>query len=384
MSSSLGTAKTEARLRELRRALHRIPELGKREHKTQQLILGKLHEVKPDVVVPIDTGVKAVFFAKNPKADTLCFRADMDALCIQEETGLPFQSCTPGVMHACGHDGHTALLLEFAELLSARREELPNHVVLLFQPAEEGLGGARDMIAGGALKDPDVKAIFAFHLMPHIGQGRIGIKSGGMMAAASGFDITVQGKSTHAATPHMGTDALLAAAQLVVQLQSVVSRHTDPFAPCVVSIGKIAGGEARNIVAQEVRLQGTVRAYASALIEQTHSSIRAMAKGIEGMGVTTEFFEKTGYPAVLNDEKLAQKVKALAGDMAFCPTPMLTADDFAYYQEEVPGLYMFLGCRNEEKDCVYPLHSSRFNFDEAALLPGLELFWRIALCGEMI
>ncbi|NLT16274.1 MAG: amidohydrolase [Clostridiales bacterium] len=371
-------------LRDLRRALHRIPEPAHAEHRTQRFILENLQGTGADSVECVGTGVKAVYRAPRPSG-TLCFRADMDALRVTEENEVPYASQSPGLMHACGHDGHMAVLLAFAALLRSHRDRMVNDIVLLFQPAEESVGGAKGMVEAGVLRDPDVDSVFGLHLMPHIPQGRIGLRPGALMAAASEFDITVTGRSAHAAMPHEGVDALLAAAHLVVQMQGIVSRDTDPFEACVVSIGKVSGGEARNIVARKVVLQGTLRSYSKAVFLRTKERIAALMAGLEkGMGVYADFRETMYYPPVVNDERLAKKAALLLGDMAFEPAPLMTAEDFAYYQREVPGLFLFLGCRNEDKGHVHALHTPRFDFDEAALAAGLEAFWRIAFCAGMV
>jgi len=371
-------------LRGFRRVLHSIPEPAHAEYKTQRFILECLQKTGADAVECIGTGVKAVYRAPR-SAGTLCFRADMDALGITEENDVPHASQSPGFMHACGHDGHMAILLAFAYLLAAHRESMVHDIVFLFQPAEESVGGAKGMVEAGVLKNPDVDAVFGLHLMPHILQGRVGVKAGALMAAASEFDIRITGRSAHAAMPHEGVDALLAAAHLVVQLQGIVSRDTDPFEACVVSIGKIGGGEARNIIAREVLLQGTARSYSKSVADRTRDRIDALLSGLEtGMCVTAEFTETMYYPPVVNDQHLAMKAMHLLGGIAIEPAPLMTAEDFAYYQREVPGLFLFLGCRNEEKGFTHALHTPRFDFDEEALATGLEAFWHIAFCEGML
>ncbi|MFZ5974323.1 MAG: M20 metallopeptidase family protein [Bacillota bacterium] len=384
MNQSPISSRTADLLRDMRRELHRIPEAGRAEFKTQQFILDCLKETGADSVECIGTGVKAVFLASGA-ANTLCFRADMDALSICEENDVAYASQTPGFMHACGHDGHMAILLAFARLLGTSRDRMLYNIVLLFQPAEEGGGGAKSMVAAGVLDNPKVDAVFGLHLMPHIPQGRIGIRAGALMAATCEFDIAITGRSVHAALPHQGVDALLAASHLMVQLQGIVARNTDPFEACVVSVGRITGGEARNIVAREVLLQGTARSYSRAVYENTKTRIKALLSGLEaGMGVTAAFTENLYAPQVANDEKLALKARELLGELAMEPVPLMTAEDFSYYQREVPGLFMFLGCRNEEKGFVHALHTPRFDFDEEALVFGLEAFWRIAFCEGMV
>ena len=371
-------------LKELRRTLHRFPEPAHEEWETQRFILDCLRETGADSVECIGTGIKAVFLAPKP-AKTLCFRADMDALNILEENETEYVSQNTGYMHACGHDGHMAILLAFAKRLGKNRHALIYNVVLLFQPAEEKVGGAKGMVEAGALKSPDADAVFGLHLMPHIAQGRVGIKAGALMSAASEFAVTISGRSVHAALPHQGVDAILAAAHLIVQMQGVVSRNTDPFETCVLGVGKITGGEASNIVAREVVLQGTVRSYSKAVYDNALDRLKALLRGLEqGMGVTTALAEGMYYPAVINDDRLASKVRDLLKDAAMEPDPLMTAEDFSHYQHEVPGLFMFLGCMNEEKGFVHALHTPCFDFDEGALVPGLEAFWRIAFCEGMV
>jgi len=384
MNQSPISSRTVCLLRDMRRALHRIPEAAKAEVKTQRFILDCLRETGADSVECIGTGVKAVFLAPEPRG-TLCFRADMDGLCIPEENDAAYASQAPGFMHACGHDGHMAVLLAFAGLLGTSRAKMVHNIVLLFQPAEESMGGAKGMIEGGALNGPKADAVFGLHLMPHIKQGCIGIRAGAVMAAASEFDITIYGRSTHAALPHESVDALLAASHLVVQLQGIVARNTDPFEACVLAVGKIAGGEARNIVAREVLMQGTTRSYSQAVYENTRCRIKALLSGLElGMGVTAAFTENMYYPPVVNDETLAFKARVLLEELAIEPAPLMMGEDFSFYQREVPGLFMFLGCRNEEKGFVHALHTPHFDFDEEALVFGLEAFWRIAFCEGMV
>ena len=384
MNPSPVVSRSVDHLRETRRALHRIPEAGMAEFRTQRFVLDCLRGTGADSVECIGTGVKAVFYAPEPLG-TLCFRADMDALSIQEENDVAYASQTPGFMHACGHDGHMAILLVLGKLLGIHREKMIYNIVLLFQPAEEGRGGAKAMVGAGVLDNPKVDAVFGLHLMPHIKQGRIGIKAGALMAATSEFDIRISGRSAHAGLPHEGVDALLAASHLVVQLQGIVSRNTDPFEACVVAIGKVTGGEARNIVAREVLLQGTARSYTRAIYENTQGRIKALLSGLEqGMGVTTAFTEIMCCPPVINDETLALKTRAIFEDLAMEPDPLMVAEDFSCYQGRVPGMFMFLGCKNEESGLVHALHTPHFDFDEEALVFGLEAFWRIAFCEGMV
>ncbi len=368
----------------IRRELHKIPEQGLAEYKTQAFLLEKLKDMMPDEIIEIGTGIKAVFYADNP-IGTLCFRADMDGLSIQEENDVDYASSHQGFMHACGHDGHMTMLLCFAKVVFENKSRLKHNIVLLFQPAEESVGGAKRLIDAGALANPKVDAVFGFHLMPHIDQGLIGVKEGALMASTCEFDIEITGKNSHAAMPHNGSDAIMAAATLITQLQTIVSRNIDPFDSAVVAIGVINGGDARNIVAKHVVLKGTTRSYSSEIFNKIKGKILAMLKGIEtSMDVSAKFIEEVHYPAVINDDCLAKKVRRVIGENVIIPKELMTAEDFSFYQEEVRGVFMFLGCKNVEKGFVNDLHTPNFNFDEDVLVDGLMAFSKIAFCEDIL
>jgi amidohydrolase len=362
----------------VRRDLHKIPETGYSERKTQAYILDYLSKLAPDSVEKIaDTGVKAVFYAKEP-TETIAFRADMDALATRELTELPFESTHIGRMHACGHDGHMTMLLLLASLVSRSREKLKYNIVLLFQPAEESIGGAARMIEEGALKNPAVERIFGLHVWPSIEQGRIGVRSGPMMAQTREFDIILHGKSAHGASPQDGIDTIVASAELILMLQSVISRSVSPSAHSLITIGKITGGQARNIISDRVELNGTLRTFSNELTNYMKSKIGDMLHGLElSAGVKAEYREIMHYPMVDNPAYMVDYLKTIVEpEVLIEAEEQMAAEDFAFYQQHVPGLFMLLGIGG--KSCLHPLHSPLFNFDEHALLGGVEVYRRIA------
>ncbi len=361
------------RLREHRRALHRIPELGYEERETHDYLMDHLKALAPDDLrVLAGTGIRAVFSGGRP-GHVLAFRADMDGLPVQEQTGCAFASTHPGRMHACGHDGHMANLLTFAEWLSAHRDTLPGSAVLLFQPAEETVGGAKRMIEEGALKDPDVEAVYGLHMMPDVPKGKIAVCAGPIMAQACEMDIVIHGKSVHGATPHLGRDAISAMGHLLTLLQTTVGRSVDPCAQAVVTIGRVNAGEQRNILADRAEMQGIVRTFSNAVYEGLEARIRDDLKGIEAaFGVQTEYIRRVYYPCTQNDPAEFERVRALLGPYFEPARPKMTAEDFSYYQLEVPGVYAFCGCLDDAHKSA--LHAPTFDFDEAALVPGLAFF----------
>ncbi len=362
----------------LRRDLHRIPELGYQERDTQAYILKKLTALSPDHLETIaDTGVKAVFRAPGEPKPTTAFRADIDALAIVEQTGAEFSSCHEGFMHACGHDGHAAALLAFAKLVANNRERLDQNIVLLFQPAEEHIGGAARMVEEGALCDPKVDRIFGMHVWPDVPSGMIGLREGPMMAQTCEFDITVNGKSAHGASPHEGIDAIVASAEIISALQTIVTRSVGPQEKALLTIGKIEGGQARNIIADKVVMNGTVRTFKDSVHEHVKRRIKNILKGMEKVSeVHCEFTEVMHYPVLSNPRHLVDLVLSLAErDGVMVMDEIMAAEDFSFYQRYVPGLFFLLGVGG--KNYGEPLHSPRFNFDEADLLGGIEIYRRI-------
>lgn len=360
-------------LRAHRRALHQIPEIGEKEYKTQAYLLAQLKALEPHALdVYADTGVRAVFRG-NGKGRVLAFRSDIDALPVREETGCDYASRHDGCMHACGHDGHMANLLVFAAWLSHNRDRLCDDVVLLFQPAEETVGGAKRMIDEGALENPHVDVVYGMHMMPDIPKGRIASCAGPIMAQTCEMDFVIHGKSAHGATPHLGRDAITAMGHLLTLFQTTVARSVDPCQQALLTIGKVRAGRQRNILADTAEMEGIVRTFSNRVYEGLEERIRADLAGIEmAFDVKTEFIKRVYYPCVENDPAEFARIQSILGDCFLQAKPRMTAEDFSYYQLSVPGVFVFCGCMDEEH-CA-PLHAPTFDFDEEALIPGLALF----------
>ena len=361
----------------IRQELHQIPETCFNEHKTQAYLLAALEALSVDRVETLaKTGVKAVFFAEHAK-ETVAFRADMDGLKTREMNDVSYRSIHPDRMHACGHDGHMTMLLLLAELISRNREKLTANVVLLFQPAEEGQGGAMHMIEDGALKNPDVDRIYGMHLWPSVEKGKVGVRWGPMMAQTLEFDIAVHGKSAHGASPQLGVDAVVAAAELITFLQSVITRNVDPHQDALLTIGRVEGGVGRNIIADEVVLGGTLRVFNGDVYREMDTHIRAMMSGLEmATGASFDLKPLMHYPSVENPRYLVEQFyRYVSMEDVVLPEPSMAAEDFACYQQVIPGLFLFLGIGGGKNHT--PLHSSSFDFDEDALLYGVEIDARL-------
>lgn len=374
-------AKLQEQVVSHRRWLHQYPQVGYQEEKARDYIFNFLQTLNFDrITILTKTGVKALIKGKDT-SKTVAFRADMDALSIAEETGLEFASKHPGFMHACGHDGHMAVLLGFAQWLSENKSDLPYNVVLLFQPSEETVGGALPMIEEGALSNPDVDCIFGYHIMPEIPQGKVGLLSGHQMASITEFIIDITGISAHGAMPHKGVDAILAAAHYITQMQSILTRRIDPFQQALITIGQIQGGDARNILASHVHMEGTFRAFNENTYHAITKYMKELLKGMEiSHGIKGEYQELEYTPPVVNHPELTEKVKEIIGQDLLHPiNPVMISEDFSNYQHRVPGVFIFLGSRNEEKGYTYPLHSNRFQFDEEILLTGIQIYKNLLL-----
>jgi amidohydrolase len=365
-----------------RRHLHMHPELSYEEVTTAAFLRERLIELGLEPSPPLAGGTGLTCLVRG-EADgpTVALRADIDALPIQEASDAPYASRTPGVAHLCGHDAHATMLLGAAALLAARRPAR-GHVKLLFQPAEEGGAGAARMIEDGALAD--VAAIFALHVDPRLAAGTTGVVVGPANAAADSIDIEVVGSGGHAAYPHLSVDAVSVAAQVVTALQHVVSRHTDPLAPLVLTIGTIRGGFARNVIAPAVTMQGTVRSFDAGLRERMPALVERVVQGVVAAhGATATVGYSFGYPATVNAETLVPTFEAasaaVTGDGRHERlAPTMGAEDFSYYAQLVPGLIGRLGVRNEARGIVHPLHHPRFDLDEAALPLGAALLADVA------
>ena len=361
----------------IRQDLHKIPETCFEEHRTQAYLLEKLAIYKPDHVEKIaSTGVKAVFYTPGAR-ETIAFRADMDGLKTQELNSVPYCSTLDGFMHACGHDGHMTILLLLAKLLDSLRSTLTRNVVLLFQPAEEGQGGAMHMIQEGALQSPSVDRIYGLHLWPSVEKGKIGVRWGAMMAQTLEFDVVVHGKSAHGASPQLGVDAVVAAAELITFMQSVITRNVDPHQDALLTIGKIQGGVARNIIADQVTLNGTLRVFNPQVYEDLERHMRAMLSGLElATGASFELNRLMHYPCVDNPRRLVEDFyRYVSMADVVLVDPSMAAEDFACYQQEIPGLFLFLGVGGGKN--TQPLHNSQFDFDEDTLLVGVEVYGRL-------
>ncbi len=363
----------------IRRQLHQIPEPGTEEHKTTELILKELRQLGIQAEVGVGgTGVIG-YLPGEPGAETVAFRADIDALSVEEQTGMPYCSTHPGYMHACGHDGHTAILLGTAKLFSEHRQLIKKNLLFIFQPAEEGPGGAEPIVKSGVLERYGVKSIFGLHIYPEVQEGLVGCRPGAMMAQTGEFDIRIKGRSCHGAMPHKGQDAIVAAASLALAMQSVVSRNIDPMEPAVVTVGRMVCGERRNVLAGEAVLEGTMRAFN----EETYSRIRGriiklMQSVAEAYECGLEYEIRDMYPAVCNNEGLYALLEKAAGkENLELIKPQTISEDFSYYQKQVPGLFFMLGSRNAELGHVHSLHNNKFNFNEEILLYGIQLFYNL-------
>lgn len=364
-----------ARVVELRRAIHRRPELGFQEHETAALIERELDELGIAHRRVAQTGVVGIIHGAKP-GHVVALRADMDALPIGERSGLPFSSEIPGKMHACGHDAHTAMLLGAARVLMAMRDDLAGTVVLLFQPAEEGPGGAEPMIAAGVLDEPRVEAIAMLHVDPRIAPGDIGITPGPVNASADELYLTIRGKGGHGAYPHTAVDAMPAAGALILALQNIAARETDPLKSVVLTIGTIAGGYRNNVIADEIEMAGTLRAHDPDIRDALEGRVRRIAAGIaDAYNVQADVRIVRGYPPVVNDAKLAEAfARYMTAHTALSVhrlAPTMGGEDFAYFAQRVPGLHVRLGVRSEASGSVHPGHSPEFRIDEAALPAGV-------------
>lgn len=360
-----------------RRALHQIPETALEEFKTKEYLKNYLISIGLEPQEVVETGL-FVYIEGKDKENCIAFRSDIDALNIKEETGAEFESKHIGKMHACGHDGHMTTLLAFAKYLTTI-QPLEKSVLLIFQPAEESPGRAKDIVETGLLKKYNVKAIYGMHLFPELPEGTVASKEGPFFAQAALMTTTITGKSGHGAMPHKTIDPLMAFTKIVDGYQTIVSRNLSPFDPGVVTIGKFCGGSAQNIIADTVNFWGTIRTFKEENTEFIIDRIKEIHRGIE-LSYRVKIDEKIDivYPPVINDKELYKKFVDTMKDMNYVEHEALTiSEDFAYYQKEVPGIFMLLGTRSEEKGFIHPLHSCHFNFDEKVLLKGVEAFARI-------
>lgn len=365
-----------AHVRALRRSVHRRPELGFEEHETAALIERELDALAIEHRRVAGTGVVGIVRGERP-GRVAALRADMDALPIGERTGLPFASEIHGKMHACGHDAHVAMLLGAARVLSERRPTLEGCVVLLFQPAEEGPGGAQPMIEQGVLDDPKVDAIAMLHVDIRFEAGTIGITPGPVNASTDELYVTVRGKGGHGAYPHTAVDAIPAAAAVVLALQNVAARETDPLDSVVVTIGTVAGGYRNNVIADVVEMSGTIRAFDPKIRDSVHARVERIVTGVaRAYGADAKTRIVRGYPPVVNDAAIAAGAARYIAEhttlRVVAGRPTMGGEDFAYFAQRVPGLQIRLGVRGESAGAIYPGHSAEFRIDEDALPAGVE------------
>jgi len=359
--------------RMLRRDFHRYPELGFQEVRTAGIVALELSALGLEVSTGVaETGVVALIEGEKPGPAVL-LRFDMDALPIVEQTGAEYASVNPGVMHACGHDGHMAIGLTVARLLHNHRGELTGTVKLVFQPAEEGLNGAEHMVAAGVLENPRPEACLALHLWNECPLGWVGVANGPTMAAAEIFEIRLTGKGGHGAIPSLAIDPVVAAAQVITALQSVASRNVSPLQAAVISVTVLRAGEAFNVIPPEATLQGTIRTFEPAVREIVLKRFAEIVRGVsQAMGCQVEIDSHILTPAVINDLQLATRVQSAAGELlpeSTLATDFRTmgSDDMAYMMQDIPGCYFFLGSANPDKGLDATHHHPRFDFDERVL-----------------
>jgi len=368
-----------------RRHFHQHPELGFQEHETAAYVAERLRKlgIEPQTGVA-QTGVVGLIHGRGP-GRTVLLRADMDALPLSEETGASYASQREGVHHACGHDGHTAMLLAAAELLMRHRDEFDGTVKLVFQPAEEGPGGAAPMIAEGVMENPHVDACFGLHLANDYPVGVLFVRGGPVQASADDFEILVHGVGGHGSAPHQTVDAVAIGAAIVNELQRIVSREVDPLDQAVVSVGSFHGGMRHNIIAPRATLTGTIRTLNADTREFLHKRIREIAQGVaEASRAKADVKINSGYPVTVNDVQMAGFARTVAEtvvapDQVLEGRPIMGSEDMSYFLNAAPGCFIFVGSNNVARDLRHPHHSPLFDFDEASLPLGVELLTKLAM-----
>jgi len=380
-----------AKLVEQRRDFHMYPELSNREERTSRVIAEKLRALGLDEVRTGvgKYGVVALLKGKLP-GGVVAVRADMDALPIQETINPPYKSRNDGVKHACGHDAHMTIQLGVAELLSKMRDRVRGSIKFIFQPAEEGAplgerGGAQFMIEEGALENPRPSAIFGLHVMPNIEAGQIGYNSGPAMASSDRFSITIRGKKVHGAYPHDGVDAVVVAAECVTALQSIRSRRINTQEPMVITLGSIHGGNRFNIIADEVKLEGTMRTLSEVVRTKAIEMMKQTLAGVtSAYGASYEMEFGANNPVTYNDPALVEATlpvmrKIIGEKNVTSPKPQMGAEDFSRYQKVIPGFFYFLGVGNREKGVTAMIHTPEFDIDEESLVVGVKLMSNVLL-----
>ena len=372
---------------DIRRRLHRIPERGFAEVKTQQVIMETLDALGIPYTTE-RTWVVGVIEGALP-GQVVALRADMDALPLEEPEGLPFCSEHPGMMHACGHDAHMTMVLGAAKVLMGMRDRLPGTVKLLFQPAEETDGGAEPMVQRGVMENPHVDRVYGLHVQPYLPVGVIETRAGTLNASTDDVELTIHGRSSHGAYPESGADAIVCAAQVITSLQTLVSRNVSPLASAVLSLGMISGGTAGNIICDRVSLRGTLRTANGEIRAMMKRRIAEVASGVAAaMGCTAEVRITSGYAALVNDEAEAGRVMRVGArllgekNVVRKAAPSMGGEDFSFFCERVPGAFFHLGCVKKEDMPAPLLHSRDFHLDEDCLTVGAMMHVALVLDGQ--
>lgn len=370
----------EDELIQLRRDFHMYPELGYEEHRTSKVIQKYLKDLGLEVSVVAKTGVVGLLRGKK-EGKTLLLRADMDAVPQEEKTGVSYQSLNKGVMHACGHDGHMAMLLVAAKILAKYRDNIAGNIKFVFQPNEE-TAGALDMINEGVLEDPHVDAAFSVHLWSPLESGKIGLAVGPVMAALEEFEMVIEGKPGHTAAPHTAIDPILPTAEIIQGLQSIQTREINPLYTLIIVVGKVHGGSGRNIIADSVEIGGTIRYLLPNENVQKKVLLEKFERVIRGICLANNVKYKLQYipsnPTLCNDAKMIKYVRDAAiqtygGEDNLVEYRSLAGDDFAEFSQRVPSVYYFIGTGNKEKNTNYPHHHPLFNIDEDVLVNGVQM-----------
>jgi len=368
-----------------RRDFHRHPELGFQEQRTASIVADYLQGLGLEVQTGIGgTGVTALLRGEQD-GPTIALRADMDALPIEEATGVEYASRNPGVAHLCGHDAHTSILMGAARLLTGKYRPTRGNVKFIFQPAEEGLAGAAAMIRDGVLESPRVDAIAGLHVNPALPVGRFNVTKGVAYASVDTIELRIIGQGGHAARPHEAIDSIAVSAQVINAMHSMATRSIDPLETVVITIGKIEGGYMENVIAPEVRMRGTIRTLSASVRKQVPELLRRTIRGVtEAFGASFELTIHEGYPTVVNDDGLVaffgETNELLFGEPRWeFVSPSTGGEDFAFYAERIPGVYFRLGTSNGDPATSYPLHHPKFNLEETALPLGSAMLAAIAI-----
>jgi len=369
----------ESYIVEMRRDFHMYPELKYEEERTSSIVSKELEELGYEVMRTAKTGIIGILRGKE-EGRTVTLRADMDALPVQEENDVPYKSRVPGKMHACGHDAHTAMLLGAAKILAEIKDKLNGTVKLIFQPGEEGGLGAKKIVEEGHLDDVD--AIFGIHVWAELPSGTIGIREGPLLASADAFKATIRGKGGHGAVPHMSIDPIVVAIDIANAYQKIISREINPLDPAVISVTKIVAGTTFNVIPETAELWGTIRAFNEGIRDFIIERMRQITEGYAKSMRCDGGFELTmeHIPPTINDKGLADFARRILKPLGEIvePRPTLGAEDFAFYTQKTPGLFVLLGIRNEEKGIIYPHHHPKFNVDESVLWKGSAIYALLA------